>query len=709
MSTTILSTDIRDLRPHREAVQERLVALRRSVRAQLVLEGLAWFVGTLVLLAALSLAADFAFRFSLATRLLLTCLASMALLVVAYQKLAKPLAVRLEDMDLAVMLDRHLPGVAQRVATVLQLPRLLDGKIQASPSMVRLAVAEQAAALEATSFISVIDSARRARYGALLLTALLAPALFSAFFSDFAGIWVRRWLLASDVRWPQRTYLTMLGLESDRLRVARGEPLTLHVAAKPDTEVPDLVNIRWRSDSGSPKNANFTRFGDNDFRYELPPVHEPLQLSISGGDDWLGPITVEPIDRPTVERLTIRVLHDPARPGGEVRSVEVTDSQLLFLRKTELELEITSHVPLRNAVLTAKTGDAPLVERTDARNYVARWTMTAPLALELGLIGEETGLMSRPYALSIGLLKDREPRVTLRSSGIGQRVTAVARIPLALRALDDFNLRELGLDLDRTMPTDEGPEKNGPIAHIDIDPPGPDELTEADRQITMSLREFAASPGMSLKLRGSAADSCAEGSQTGYSRWLTFRVVTPDELFHEILMRQRVERAKFRAAVGIAKEQAQALETVVDRATVDALIRRHQVVDRQVFQVASRLDAALTELRLNELGSPQALDLLQSQVITPMRQLQTEEMASMQQALARIAGERESEPQVAEAGELQQQIVVRMERILEQMSQWESFVDVVNQVREIIKLQDKVLNSTEETRKKKTQGVFDDP
>ena len=50
------------------------------------------------------------------------------------------------------------------------------------------------------------------------------------------------------------------------------------------------------------------------------------------------------------------------------------------------------------------------------------------------LVATRGGLSSKPYYLTIGLLKDREPRLTIRASGVGRRVTPVARIPLAVRA-----------------------------------------------------------------------------------------------------------------------------------------------------------------------------------------------------------------------------------------------------------------------------------
>ena len=60
------------------------------------------------------------------------------------------------------------------------------------------------------------------------------------------------------------------------------------------------------------------------------------------------------------------------------------------------------------------------------------------------------------------------------------------------------------------------------------------------------------------------------------------------------------------------------------------------------------------------------------------------------------------------ARKLHAEVLTRMKNILEQMSQWESFVDVVNQVAEVIKMQQKVLHETEKARETRTKEVFDE-
>ena len=55
----------------------------------------------------------------------------------------------------------------------------------------------------------------------------------------------------------------------------------------------------------------------------------------------------------------------------------------------------------------------------------------------------------------------------------------------------------------------------------------------------------------------------------------------------------------------------------------------------------------------------------------------------------------------------QDQIVAQMNQILKQMSQWDSFVDVLNQLNEIIRLQEGVKVGTESLKTKQTEDIFD--
>ena len=210
----------------------------------------------------------------------------------------------------------------------------------------------------------------------------------------------------------------------------------------------------------------------------------------------------------------------------------------------------------------------------------------------------------------MGLLKDRPPRVTLYSSGIRRRVTPVARVPLTVRALDDFGLMDLAIQLQTTGGTSETQESQRiEVATLASSPREADQ-TQVEREQTVPLAECVLEPGSVVRRTGIATDNCAQGSQQGVSRALTLQVVKADELLYEILVRQRAQRAKFQEALAQSQAQQQTLSGPLTDESRSGLQRRHQVIARNVRQIAAQLEASLTELSINELSSPEARELL---------------------------------------------------------------------------------------------------
>ena len=388
-----------ELRPPREAVRRRLIAVRRRLRQHLAMEGLAWTAAAVGLSFVGTLSIDWMLRLGLPSRIVILIPLVAAILLIAYRRLFRPLRWPLTLPDIALLLDRVHPGVSQGAAAVIELPDLIGERIQASPGMVRAAVLEQARVLEQVDWAGCFDEQRKARFDGLLSLAVLLPTLLVTAFPQTGKLWVSRWLLGSEVRWPQRNYLAPIGIEPGQpLLVPRGEAISVQVEAQPafvretrswrlpgrndswlasndeppQGKVPEQVVATWKGVDGAAKQGNFTRIGESRFRCELPPVLEPLSLHFRGGDDWLGPIEVRPLDRPTIESLTLTA----KSPGeSETQTFDAAQSQLLFLLRTELTLRIVARRPLADATLAVQAGAAPKLERIDDRTYSARWTM----------------------------------------------------------------------------------------------------------------------------------------------------------------------------------------------------------------------------------------------------------------------------------------------------------------------------------------------
>lgn len=733
------SPEFGTLREEQARLRAQLARSRRALRLQMTLEFVLDAVVFAVVAGAILVALDATLRLGLSAR--------QALLGVALIGMVSALVIRsrprfraatLDDLSLAMTLDRVRPGTGQQVANVLQLPALLDeSRSSASPALVQLAVRRASESLAAADWRAHWNRGRTATRSLALFVAILVPVAFALLAPASARLSLARWLQGSTERWPQRTYLSVTGLgERDRLLAPRDEPFPVEVRAdlpavepqrsgwilrgrgealairrRPEPPVfPDSVRLRERTAEGAVRDVVMSAIGPGRFRHELPPSSASSTFDLVGGDDWLGPIQVERVDRPSLEALRLRV-RDPGSSDRSFRAIEDTRQHLIFLPDTEVELTLVGTEPIAQTRIDIHPGAPPTLTRVDSKTFVGRWTLREATTLEIQLTAERTGLTSKPTFLSLGLLKDREPRVTLRAQGVGVHVTPVATIPLTLAATDDLGLTALRLQVERTS---DGGEKAAPVTTKQVVPipfAADGGRVVLDHQARHDVDLQAAPPpiGTVLRFQAEAEDRCARGAQIGRSGVLHMQVVSPDELFYEILIRQRAERAKFVSVFDATEKQGAVLAGTPTAEDYTNVSRALHNGTRQLDQVASRMADSLQEMKLNQVGSPKSHRLLQDGVIDPIRALNSGPAAEFRNTLQSLSGAGLRTAVDAEkARRLHGQVVAKMKAILDQMSQWESFVDVVNQVAEVIKMQQNVLKATEKARESRTQEVFDD-
>jgi hypothetical protein len=729
------------LRAEQRLLRAELARLQRRLRLQLGLEFVTDFALVLLAVAAALVFLDWLFRPGLAVRLVLLALTLIGVAAFLGIRAARRWrSARIDHLSLAVTLDRYRPGVGQQIADVLQLPGLLDEpEAVPSPALVRLAVQQASAALAGSDWRSLWNRKRTALCAGALVASLLVPLLFDWLAPHVARLSVARWLLGSTERWPQETYLTVMGLDArghllaprdERflmevradlpllekiaagwLVAGRGEPLLLR--RKPEKSLaPDSVQVRERTADRTTRSGTMVGVDPIRFRYEFTPASASSTFDLSGGDDWLGPIVIDRVDRPSLAETRLRV-KEPGSPGAEWRTVDSSVQQWLFLPDTEVELTLKGSEKLTDIQLNVHPTSPPEVKRLDDRTFEARWTLREATTLEVLLTSAETGLVSRPSFLSLGLLRDREPRVTLRALGVGSRVTPVATVPLRIAAVDDFGLAVLRLQIDRTVIVEEKEKSEPKTQRTTVPLPLPLSPTRKvlDHQVRHDLILQADQPkiGAVLRLVAEAEDRAVRGTQTGRSTVLALQVVSPDELFYEILVRQRAERTKFLAVLDAAEKQTPVLDGSPTADDYLRVMRIEHVGARQLEQIAGRIADTLEEMKLNQIGSPKSHRLLQEGVIDPIKALTAGPISQLRVMLQALAGAGASPGASKEAARrLQSEVVTKMRNILDQMSQWESFVDVVNQVAEVIKMEQKVLKDTEKARESRTEEIFDD-
>ncbi len=155
------------LREEQRLLRAQLANLRRRLHLQLILELAAEAIIAITAAGAALIFLDWFFRFGLQVRVLVLALSVIGLLAfLGLRAVTRWRTARLDELSLALILDRHRPGIGQQIADVLQLPDLLGGaggsSSSSSPAMVRLAVQQASAALASSDWRTLWNRKRTA-------------------------------------------------------------------------------------------------------------------------------------------------------------------------------------------------------------------------------------------------------------------------------------------------------------------------------------------------------------------------------------------------------------------------------------------------------------------------------------------------------------------------------------------------------------------
>jgi hypothetical protein len=711
----------------------RLARVRRSVRVRLLIEGLAIVLAEAVALALFTFWADHTFRLGVTARYVLLAAAILTLAFETWRRIIRPLFFPLDLVALAGAIGRKTAGgngdLASRVASVLELPGLLEGRGPPSAAMIERAVRRRHEALAGVDFDSALDHARLRKMLLLLAGGVIVPVALVACFPNTSELWARRMFLGSREPWPQNTYLQVADERDGHIQVPRGEAYVLRAMARAGSVVPERISLTIR---GADKTTvQMKQFDANDFRHDFAVVEQPLTLELEGGDDDYHPISLDPVDRPRIVGLELTAKH-PRQAAPETHNFNGGDADLSFLVKTQLALSIAANVPLSELHLKPQSSHPTPsdLRRIDASHYSVAWVQDRAAKFDLELVAADSHLVSLPVPVSVGLKVDQPPRVTMSYSGVRQRITPQAKVPLVVDARDDFGLAAVALAIKDETPDPVDPSKL--VSHVVPQALFPGEKAaspsstpatlppELQLKQTIEVAPKKLSPGSFLSVTAEATDDCYTGRQTNRSRTITFGIVSPEELFREILQRQQSERIKFRKQAEEAEKIRDAMPAAADAKALADIARRHRALQLETLRIGTVLGDSLTEIKLNGLGSPESHAIMERNVLTPLKALQNElispqtaaidSLVSAATASADAGSGNATAPDAAKlqaALERQEQIVTRMKDILKQMAQWDSFVDVLNQLDQIIKLETGVKDRSEKLQRKDIEGLFD--
>ncbi|MFZ4396831.1 MAG: hypothetical protein ACOYOU_14545, partial [Kiritimatiellia bacterium] len=530
--------------------QQDMHEIRRNVnRLRLCLRlwqlgvGTSRLLGVMTALLLLSLTVDRGLRMDHAQRLLVVIAGVIALVMLAWRWIVRPLRRPVSTEALLLHVERCHPDLKYRLVAAWEFAAMPAPPPGTSTELMDATIQQGLLAAKESTFRGVLDWARfrrRTRLGCVALAALLTLVIGA---SQTMHLWYARNILLRDVEWPRRTHLRVQGLVAGVLRVAKEDDLIVLVRA--EGVQPREVMFRYADDAGAAYSEQMPLVGSV-YRTVFSSVTEPFRLQVSGGDDRTGWIPVELLSRPVITEVTV-MIDPPVYTGRKQTRLDARMGTFAVPAGSRVVLHGRVSLPVRevNVVL-----DGQPVQTLCLTN-ATRFTMHLPpeqvktATYRLQALSTSGVPTLHPTLVVFRAEPDRPPRVTATLDGIGQMVLPRAVVPVTCEFQDDYGVSETWLEYQSQSPTGG----NSGVIQAPIPLPASSSTGGVSHvNYTLELISLGLESDATIALRAAARDSnTLSGPGQGQSASYTLRVVTEETLRQDLvrreqLLRQQMER-----------------------------------------------------------------------------------------------------------------------------------------------------------------------
>lgn len=703
-----------------EPIHRLLARIRREARWWIWIESLAMLAVTTSVAILATLAIDWLIEPPAWARAALVVMATGVLMWIVATRLIVRLSTPLEDRSLALAVERRHPELGDTLSTAVGLASATSPEVD--PVLV------QRTAEAARSLTARVSPRRVFRRRQLGMIALAGVALVSAIAGlavarpDVGDLWARRMFLLEDETWPRRVQFQAIGFHDNTMTVARGTNVEVLMRATVTSgAVPDFVELRMRGHDGTRTARMGTRGGADAkgqlFAHVLDGVSDDLDLEIRGGDGRLRGLRLVVVDPPTLAGVTIQY-ELPAYLGGGQRKPPFS-RVVPVPRGSKVSVAFTSSKPMTTARLTARfvTGTASgepadvvlaEVSATEPPGSVIAATipsLDADAILSVNLTDSDGISPREPFILALAAVPDDPPTVALRLADISGAVTPAARLPFVGTLADDHGLAHAAVWVVRGDDT-----WSQPIERVRDGVPLV-ELTRDEPEV-MPLAGLSLRPGDRLAVRASASDSCglSGGPNKADGETWTLDVVTPEALQASLEAREILLRRRFEAAIddlamarrGLEDPQPDTNETF--RAAAGRLGEAASRGIGEVGEIAAAFRGIRNEFDANALLTPELETRLVGQVAEPLATLAASGLDGLANACRSAgAGETDRATLAARADAA----ITALKAVLARLLELESFNEVVEKLRGLIRTQEQIRADTLERQRKRAREALE--
>lgn len=719
-------------------IEGKLRGLRRALRGRLLAEGAAWLVVASVALVLVTLALDYLLRLERPQRVLVMAVALAGVAWVAWRQVIRPVRVAMGQVELALLIERRYPHLQSRLISAIQFGWAHGGDGASAAMISRMADEANEIAGE-LDFTPVVERASMWRTVKIALCAACLLAGLAVWQGTLLDLWAKRNLAFLEVPWPQKTYLKVQG---EDFAVLRGDDLTVEVTVEPGSVAPQYVTIhaRYLSVGRTEDRVEATAGDARRFEIVFRAVSEPFEFYVVGGDDRRDrqrPHEVALVDAPALRKVTFTVKYPPymRRQSVAVDGIggEVVVSVGGFLG---IEAVATKNIEPPSVSLTGAEGEVSVTLRIEqpegADPGEAITSGRGPWLGSLEITGaNEPEVRTLQFHLTdtqgygnrhggryfLRVQPDLAPGVSIRKTDVGTDITPNAVIPLLIHAKDDS-----GIVLGQVRLSSSRETTPNQAEAIDIQP-GRAGLKEFTIRHELDLDGRGMLPGDTIAIFAEVTDILPPdlgGPNAGTSGTITFRIVQPDELLDELVMRQKTLRLEFLQALAQqesarARTIAAADELAEQSAITPDVLRRladsagqQRSVGTEVARAAQMLAAIRTEMIYNRLGEAADLQDLQTGIIEPLRDIYEdgENVAAELAAAAELSDAGAMQASARRIAEDQRDLSLRMAEILERMEKLQSRQDLANKLQTVIRWAEQALEGIRRQEQEEVRGIW---
>ncbi|QDS99429.1 hypothetical protein HG15A2_27520 [Adhaeretor mobilis] len=742
-------------------VARKVSRLRWLVRGYVVLESIAVVALILGLSFWLALALDWSFEPRPAIRIAVWVLVALVAGWGLWKYLFSRLGRALPAESLALLIERQHPELGDGLVTSVQAGRQPPTDAF-ERKLVETTGERVSEAVRGASLWSVFKP--RPLVGKALVAGLLLTSIgsFAMLNQQAFGFWLQRMNL-STAPWPRTVQLTAPAFVDSPIRsIARNDSFELEVLASivAPQEAPDYVEIRYRLASGERGRDRMVQVGRalpgrdkyQKYRYQFEEVTRDLEFDVIGGDARLRDLKLRTVSRPAVASVSIACEYPdylglaPTSFASRVRQ-EIPEGThaVCILQTTKPLARVRAFDASEQQVLpTTLVGDS----RQSCQFDLGSITTDRLVQIELT---DTDGVTNRePYRLNVAMITDALPEVSVSVRGVSTAVTPEAMVPLVGFVSDDYGINAAWCELQiNQQPPIRYPVSDRPVGVRKITRLTALDLAAGDAET--GVRKLRLVPGQKLAITVSADDAynLGEGSRIASSPRIAFDVVTPSELRallerRELGLRQRFE-AIYEKMVGTREllsriEDDSSTQQTSDQAPDDEAqegngLAGENITDRrrhersrlritgarqnttqlayETLGVAEGFDEIVVELVNNRIDTEELKNRLESDISEPLGEVANQLMPQLEIALGDLRtvfdkSPEEAGPPLKLAQARADEVVAGMKAVLDRMLELESYNELVELLRGIVKEQDELRQDTRQQQKNKLRNLLED-